>query len=61
MLDAAIQGRDVPALRLLYERLEGKVPDRIERLNGLTPQELAMVEQMRAFREAAGHVGRGAP
>ena len=44
-----VQGRDVPALRVVFDRLEGRVVDRQEVVAGLTAEELRMVEQMRSY------------
>jgi hypothetical protein len=49
LIDAAVQGRDVPALRVVFDRLEGKVAD--VQIEGFTPEEVAMVERSREFRK----------
>jgi len=49
LLDAAEQGRDVPALRMIFERLEGKVAERTELVEGLTADELEMIRRSRQY------------
>jgi hypothetical protein len=45
LLDAAAQGRDVPALRMVWDRLDGKVADKLE-LEAALPQSLADIRAM---------------
>lgn len=47
LITAAIQQRDVSALRLLYDRTEGKVADRLDLNSDITPEERAWIDQMR--------------
>jgi hypothetical protein len=45
LLDAAAQGRDVPALRMVWDRLDGKVADKLE-LEAAQPQSLEDIRAM---------------
>jgi hypothetical protein len=48
LLDAAAAGRDVPALRMVWERLDGKVADKLE---VLSPEDESALERLREGRE----------
>lgn len=49
LIDAAIKRQDVSALRLLYDRVEGRPTDRLEVSQALSVEEREMVEQMRSY------------
>lgn len=53
LIDAAVQGRDVPALRVVFDRLEGRVAERVEMTDGLTQEELDMVKRSREYAKLA--------
>jgi len=48
LIDAAVQGREVPALRVIFDRLEGKV---IERHEVLSSEDAAALDRIRFARE----------
>jgi hypothetical protein len=47
LLDAAAAGRDVPALRMVWERLDGRVAEKIE---VMSPEDAALLERLREAR-----------
>jgi hypothetical protein len=46
LIDAAVQGREVPALRVIFDRLEGRVAERIEVDDVRIPQTVADIDAM---------------
>lgn len=49
LLDGTIERRDAALTRIVWDRLEGKVADRVEVTDGVTPEELDMLKRSREF------------